>query len=469
MSLLSAAGPPPTVTLQTVRSRSVAAYERLDAHFFVSPGVAAAERIALIEAAGLPVKRLADLARVWDPSRFTRAWATPSEPGVPYLRPYDVFDILPAAAGRLSVQRTDGLERLRLQPGMILQTCSGRNLGPCAYVDQHLGQFALSHDMIRLQVQDEDLRYFLLTFLQTPIGQALLRRGKSGSVIDHLTVADVAAIPVPLLDEPERGRIAALARQAMAHVANARAGLTEALRQATATLPGPSAPAMGVRSWTVTSSNVGDRLDVAHHDPVVVAARQAARTAGGSRCRELATAHLPVRYKRVYVQGEHGRPILSGRQLLQVHPVNLRRASDRSFKVPADYELAPGMTIFGAVGRAEGRQGAPALVTEDRAGWLASNDVMRLRPRTGVDPVALWLAVATPYAQVQIKALSFGSVVDHMNPWDVEDIWLPPVPARAVATARQAWAALVQGRKGNEEAVARLEDLLGRAGHGAPA
>jgi hypothetical protein len=176
-----------------------------------------------------------------------------------------------------------------------------------------------------------------------------------------------------------------------------------------------------------------------------------------------------VRYKRVYVQGEHGRPILSGRQLLQVHLVNLRRASDRSFKVPADYELAPGMTIFGAVGRAEGRQGAPALVTEDRAGWLASNDVMRLRPRTGVDPVALWLAVATPYAQVQIKALSFGSVVDHMNPWDVEDIWLPPVPAGAVATAWQAWAALVQGRKGNEEVVARLEDLLGRAGHGAPA
>jgi hypothetical protein len=387
----------------------------------------------------------------------------PSEPAVPYLRPYDVFDILPAAAGRLSIQRTQGLERLRLQPGMILQTCSGRNLGPCAYVDQHLGQFALSHDMIRLQVEDEDLRYYLLTFLQTSTGQALLRRGKSGSVIDHLTVADVGAVPVPLLNEPERSRIAALAREAVAHVANARAGLTEALCQVTATLPAPTASTMGVRSWTVTSSNVGERLDVAHHDPVVVAAREAARSAGGIRCGDVATAQLPVRYKRVYVQGEHGRPILSGRQLLQVHPVNLRRASDRSFKVPADYELAAGMTIFGAVGRAEGRQGAPALVTEDRAGWLASNDVMRLRP-SGVDPVALWLAVATPHAQVQIKALSFGSVVDHMNPWDVEDIWLPPVSAEAVATAQQSWSELVQARKLNEEATALLEGLLSRAG-----
>jgi hypothetical protein len=285
-------------------------------------------------------------------------------------------------------------------------------------------------------------------------------------VIDHLTVGDVGAVPVPLLNQPERSHIAALAREATAHVANARAGLTEALRQATATLPSPAAPTTGVRSWTVTSSNVGDRLDVAHHDPLVVAARGVARAAGDSRCGELAAAHLPVRYKRVYVQGEHGRPILSGRQLLQVHPVNLRRVSDRSFKVPADYELAPGMTIFGAAGRAEGRQGAPALVTEDRAGWLASNDVMRLRPRAGVDPVALWLAVATPHAQAQIKALSFGSVVDHMNPWDVEDIWLPPVPVGAIATAEQAWAELVQGRKVNEDATALLEGILGRVGDG---
>jgi hypothetical protein len=460
---LPATSRPATVTLQTVRSRSVAAYERLDAHFFTSPGVAASERIALIEAAGVPVQRLADLAHVWDPSRFTRAWATPSEAAVPYLRPYDVFDILPAAAGWLSVRRTQGLERLRLQLGMIVQTCSGRNLGPCAYVDEHLAQFALSHDMIRVQVNDEDLRYYLLTFLQTATGQALLRRGKSGSVIDHLTVADIAAIPVPLINDPERSRIAALAREGTSHVASARTGLTEALRQITATLPAPTGSTMGLRSWTTTSSEVHDRLDVAHHDPVVVAAREATRSAGGTRCGDLATAHLPVRYKRVYVQGKHGRPILSGRQLLQVQPVNLRRASDRSFKVPADYELTPGMTIFGAVGRAEGRQGTPALVTEDRAGWLASNDVMRLRPRSGVDPIALWLAVATPHAQLQIKALSFGSVVDHMNPWDVEDIWLPPVSSQAIATAKQAWAELVQARQLHGEATAMLEDLLSHA------
>jgi hypothetical protein len=54
-----------------------------------------------------------------------------------------------------------------------------------------------------------------------------------------------------------------------------------------------------------------------------------------------------------------------------------------------------------------------------------------------------------------------------MNPWDVEDIWLPPVPAEAAATAKQAWAELVQARKANEKATALLQGLLNRAGAGA--
>ena len=135
----------------------------------------------------------------------------------------------------------------------------------------------------------------------------------------------------------------------------------------------------------------------------------------------------------------HGRPILSGRQLLQLEPVNLRYVSDRSFKDPADYELTAGMTVFGAVGRSEGRQGAPALITAERDGWLASNDVMRLRPRAGIRPAALWLAIAAGQTRLQINALSFGSVVDHMNPWDVEDLLLPPVADHLALEAEAAW------------------------------
>lgn len=69
---------------------------------------------------------------------------------MPYLRPYDVFEYLPPEADRLSVTRTARLEDYLIQEGDILQTCSGRNLGPVTIADSYLTQSALSHDMIRM-------------------------------------------------------------------------------------------------------------------------------------------------------------------------------------------------------------------------------------------------------------------------------------------------------------------------------
>lgn len=119
--------------------------------------------------------------------------------------------------------------------------------------------------------------------------------------------------------------------------------------------------------------------------------------------------------------------------------MNLRHVADRSFRDPAAYEVHTDTVIFGAVGRAAGRVGQAALICADRDGWLASNDVMRLVPHAGVHPGALWLAIAAPESQVQIKSLSFGSVIDHMNPWDVTALRVPPVDDEMAGTVLSAW------------------------------
>jgi hypothetical protein len=140
--------------------------------------------------------------------------------------------------------------------------------------------------------------------------------------------------------------------------------------------------------------------------------------------------------------------------------VNLRYVSDRSFKDPTQYELSAGMTVFGAVGRSEGRQGTPALIAEGRHGWLASNDVMRLRPRPGVSPGAVWLAIAAHQSRLQINALSFGSVIDHMNPWDVEDVIVPVVTEAMAQEAEAAWSVFSAASTSISAAVATLEAAL---------
>lgn len=446
--------------LTTTRSRSLVASDRLDARFFTAAGAGVTEKLLLLEGSGVEVVPLGSLGKVWDPPRFARAYARPNEPGLPYLRPYDVFDYLPVASDHLSMARNDDLAKLVPGNGVILQTCSGRNLGPCAIADDYLSQFALSHDMIRIEIESPDDRFYLLAFLRTSLGQQLLRRNMSGSVIDHLTTADVRAVPIPMLASPVRAQVSSLARRAYTAMSSARRQLTDVLAQQAATLPVPARTGPLREGWTIGSKELVDRLDVAYYDPVVRAVRRQVREADGIRCGDLATAYLPVRYKRYYVGSEHGRPILSGRQLLQADPVNLRYVSDRSFRNPELYELREGMTIFGAVGRAEGRQGAAALVTSERSGWLASNDVMRLTPRPGVLPASLWLAIASQQARLQINALSFGSVIDHMNPWDVENIFVPSIDPGLGAKAQHAWDLFDEANANHREATRILEDHL---------
>ncbi len=405
-------------------------------------------------------ERLGDLGAVWDPPRFARAYAAPLEPGLPYLRRYDVFEFLPEASDRLSRLRNEDLERLTPAPGTILQTCSGRNLGPVTLTDDTLARHALSHDMVRISISDEDLRYYVLGFLKTSTGQALLRRNRSGSVIAHITVADVGAITVPMADAEVRAAVAAIMRRSAEGVALARAQLTALLAKRDSEFRLPDLARPNREGWSQDSTSVNDRLDAGFYEPRVTAARAALADSGAVRLGDLATATLPVRYKRYYVEAEHGRPILSGRQLLQLEPVNLRYVSDRSFRDPALYELEAGMTVFGAVGRSEGRQRTAALVTLGRHGWLASNDVMRLSPRPGVRPGAIWLATATRQTRLQVNALSFGSVVDHMNPWDVENILVPPVPDDDAATAEDAWEHFSSAESDLHEAVRYLQAFL---------
>jgi hypothetical protein len=457
-----------------VRARTVSVLrawkrQRLDAQSHLSGGVAVRDHLADLEEAGdveqRPLGGDDGLGAVWQPSRFKRIYATGDEAAVPYLRPYDVFEYLPEPASHLSVARTEDLASYRLATGTILQTCSGRNLGPLQLVDEFLSTFVLSHDMIRIQISDEDQLHYVAAFLKSRAGQAVLRQRISGSVVDHLTTADAADLRIPFLAQVEVQRIAGLHRVAHELQAQARTTLAATLREARAAFPMAEREAAMKAGWTTSPRALlsQGRMDVHFHDPAVGAATKQLQDDGAVQLGEVAEAFLPGRYKRFYVEEKHGRPILSGRQLLQAAPVNLRHIADRSFKSVESMELQEGTVAFGAVGRWEGRLGQPVVVTADRVGWLASNDVMRLRVKEGSGVTAgwLWLALNCEPVQAQVAALPYGSVIDHTGPDDVETkVWLPPITSELGARAEQAWQAFGEARKLEVQAVESLEEAL---------
>lgn len=403
--------------VRSVLSGQVDFAGRLDCWYFLSPANEASVIIEQAKSKGMTTLTLggADgIAKVWAPARFKRAYASPGEPSAPYLRPYDVFNYFPEPADWLSTLRTDDLASYKLQRGMILQTCSGRNLGPAVFVDGYLSRFLLSHDMIRVEIENAQQRNYVLAFLNSRAGRQMLRRDKTGSVIDHISESHLAKLEIPILIESVVEKVSSTVSTAINLREKARLALDEIVTLYEQKLPALKRSKPLCSGWKVESKKLEGRLDAAFYDPLVDKQRRELTRMGGIRVAEVAQVHKPGgRYKTCYVGRDHGRPLLSGTQILQTSPINLQFMSPRVFKNITDYEIRQRWIVYPADGRAEEELGTPALISKDREGWLASGHIGRVIPNLGVDTGWLFLALY----ELIVAASSFTYTANNPIHW----------------------------------------------------
>jgi hypothetical protein len=393
---------------------------------------------------GRAIRTLGNLGRLTQPSRFKRVYATAEEERIPYLRPYDIFDYLPGPADFLSKSRSLNLPQLMVSPGTILQTCSGRNLGPAVLVDEYLAGFAFSHDLIRIEIDDPQARLSTLAYLRTEEGRRAITIDKAGSVIDHLTPDQVASVAVPELDPGLAAEAARLVARAARLRSLARRRLRRLQAKVEAVVPMPVLAHPLRDGYQLSSTDMHARIDAAFYSPLVREIRGRLADAGAQRMAELADVRKPGgRYSPRYVDPEHGQPLLSGRQILQWYPIALKHVAARSFREVAPYQLSAGTIVYQADGRAEEGLGTPSVITVARDGWLASGHVGRLAAREGVPWGQIYLALASMQCQVQIRATASGSVVDSTFVEDMEQILTPPIPRAVARSAERAWRAIV--------------------------
>ncbi len=372
--------------VSTVYNSMVREAWRIDARYFSDKGNAAYLRI---HNGPWPKARLGDFIgqdNVWAPNIFTRVYATDKRFGKPYLAPHDTIRYMPDSREILSRSQVPSFQRLELQRGWLLVTCSGRNLGPCVWVDRYLERFVVSHDMVRV-TGDAPLVFYIMAFLHTSTGRQLIRRDKNGSVIDHIDARQLRDLIVPLVDDALMQRCS---RQFM------EAG--ELREQARLTLDGAKSTFLHLtrlggllraipkeacrRRFELNASALGWRVDAEPHAPIYRAYEQAITATGMAHpLASLALVRKPHgRYSPLYVEDEqHGFRLMSGRQIAQYRPINLRYISPLSFGNPAEYRLQEGWLVMTADGRAEERLADCALVTEERADWGASGHVHRIQ------------------------------------------------------------------------------------------
>lgn len=435
---------------------------RLDAGYFCSPGIQAAMRLDRLQSLGVSMRQVAGnggFGSVFHPPRFKRHLATSKEPALPYLRAFDVFEYLPQPADWISESRTIKIDELRVSPGEILLTRSGRNLGPSVMTDRFIEQFVLSDDLLRIRIGDGVMRNYVFAYLNTPTGQLLLRQDKTGSVIDHLSAGQVSIQLVPIFDDI----VDSVSREIEESVVlreEARLLLAD-VSAATAQAQTPGNDVVLRNGWTVKSTDLRGRLDAAFHAVDVSRVRRNLQSTGGMRLGDVATVHKPVgRYKTYYVESAHGTPLLSGKNLLQSKLINPKYISGRSIGEDSRYSLKPGWICFQADGRAEERLGFPVVVTSDRTGWLASGHVARLIPNSGVDSGWLWAAMVSSDVQRQVASLACGSVVDALYEHDLRELILPAQAGFDSARVCEAWEALAAADAKERSAIAQVETAV---------
>lgn len=437
---------------------------RLDAKYYLSSGVLATNLIKDLKQKGIECITLGDEisdSKIWSPLRFKSMYASEDEQKVSYLRPYDVFKYLPTATHYLSVNRTKDIDTYKLIPGTILQTCSGRNLGPLTMVDNYLSMFVIGSDMLRIEINDEVLRFYVYAYFRSKIGQQILRRGKTGSVIDHISPEHVKTIEIPRLDKDITQKISAQMQKAFILRQEARIKLFNLQQDYESALPKLCRESNQKYGWAIQSVALNDRLDSAYYDPFVRLVREKLVSIGGKYIEDLAYVEKPKgRYKTVYVEPEYGIPILSGTQLLQENPINLRYIAPRAFKDVSSYQLKPHTICYQADGRVEGGLGVPALVTNDRIDWLASGHIGRLIAKDEKNVGWILLACLTWYTLIQIRSMASGSVVDSTFPEDMEKVILPPnlnIDGDLICCL---WDQFANAKKLEDEAINSLESYI---------
>jgi type I restriction enzyme M protein len=134
--------------------------------------------------------------RVFFPPRFKRDYVEPDQ-GIPFLSGTNISQVTPTGAKFLAPD-DERAQACVVRAGWILVTRSG-STGVVSSVPEAWDGFAVSDHVIRVVPDPRKLDPgYVEAYLRSPAGQALLRSGIFGSVIDEITPEHVESIPIPV-------------------------------------------------------------------------------------------------------------------------------------------------------------------------------------------------------------------------------------------------------------------------------
>lgn len=403
----------------------------------------ARQAVVELHASALPLKPLMGQGGMCNDAhngtRFPRVYVKEAN-GVPFLSSSDIIGLRPERGNFLSRKQTPKLERLLIQPWMVLVSRSG-TIGNVSLASPRMSEWALSEDVIRILTDHQDTAGYVAAFLRSPWGRAQLKGMTYGSVIQHIEPAHLEHVLIPDLPAIQRiaiGRAfveAALKRDQ----ANDRLDAADAQLRAALNFPPLPVPDQGPVVGKIRAADWGSRLDASFHNPTARWVEQQLRDCGLEvlplRDTSLTKAIKAVTKfrKRVYVP-KGGIPLLSSKQLFQVDPIELKGlARGAHLGDMEEIGLKPNLVMV----TCSGTNGRVQIIPAYMNGWGASQDALRVEGSSDNWAGFIFAWLASAYGQTLLLRHQYGSVITHLDREMLGAIPVPILPdteQKAIAT-----------------------------------
>ena len=402
---------------------------RLDASFYTQE---VSRALRLLEEGGYNVVSLFDdfASSVFYLPREKR-FLGDSHNGTPYLMPSELFYFPFSPSKFIYAQKLNKAEEWFVKEGWILLTRSGR-LDELTLATKNLQKFIVSDDVIRILPKEGRLNGYLYAYLSTWIGKALLTKNQYGVTVKHIEPHHVKSVKVPFLPEEIQKTIHRNIIKVFELRDRARTLLDEAQNKllkelALSNLETTTEPS----SFPIAADNLKMRFDASYHNPMIQQIENKLRQCKCDLKRlgdNVARIFIPGRFKRIYVDSQHGIPLLSGKQIAQIKPLDIKCISTKVTRNIKNWMVESGwilVTCSGTIGRI-------SMVPKEWNGWAVSQHALRIIPNANlVNGGFLAAFLSSGYGQQQILSKTYGGVVDELAEEDMRDI-LVPLPSKNV-------------------------------------
>ena len=125
------------------------------------------------------------------------------EYGYPFLGGREISQLMPKTEKYLSktIHRERYEKELKVTENMILVTDRG-TIGTTALVPRHWDHYAVSQNVLKLIPADEEIAGYIFIYLNSAVGECLVKRQTYGSVVDMIDDRSLAAVEIPFLKKP---------------------------------------------------------------------------------------------------------------------------------------------------------------------------------------------------------------------------------------------------------------------------